>query len=53
MTPAAPPGGSVILVALPDAGEPVIWQCPGCDEPDPLKSERVEGWIKGPLRPPT
>jgi hypothetical protein len=49
---ATPPDGSVILVALPDGSEPAIWQCPGCDDPDPLKSERVEGWIQSPLRPP-
>ena len=53
MTLAAPPDGSVILAVLPGSSEPAIWQCLGCDEPDPLKSERVEGWIRSPLRPPT
>jgi len=50
---AAPPNGSVILATLPDGSEPAIWQCPSCDYADPLKSERVEGWIRSPLRPPT
>jgi hypothetical protein len=53
MTLATPPDSSVILVALPDGSEAAIWQCSGCDDPDPLKSERVEGWIRSPLRPPT
>ena len=50
---ATPPDGSVILAAPPGGSELAIWQCLGCDEPDPLKSGRVEGWIKSPLRPPT
>jgi hypothetical protein len=53
ITLATPPDGSVILAALPDGSEPAIWQCPDCDDPDPLKSEHVEGWIRGSLRPPT
>jgi hypothetical protein len=53
MTLATRPDGSVILAAPPDGIAPAIWQCLGCDDPDPLKSERVEGWIKSPLRPPT
>ena len=43
---ATPPDGSVILATLRDVSGPAIWQCLACDEPDPLKSERVEGWIK-------
>jgi len=49
---ATPPDGSVILATLRDVSGPAIWQCLGCDEPDPLKSERVEGWIRSRLRPP-
>jgi len=45
---ATPPDGS----APPDGSELAIWQCLGCDEPDPLKSGRVEGWVRSPLRPP-
>jgi len=35
---------------LRDDSGPAIWQCLSCDDPDPLKSERVEGWIKSPPR---
>jgi hypothetical protein len=49
---ATPPDGSVILASLRDGGAPATWQCLGCDEPDPLKSGRVEGWVRSPLRPP-
>jgi hypothetical protein len=42
----------MILVAPSSAKEPAIMQCPSCDQPDPLKSKSVEGWIKGSLRPP-
>lgn len=41
------------LVVPPDGDGPAIWQCVGCDCPDPLKSERIEGWVKSSLRPPT
>ena len=50
---ATPPDGSMILATLRDGSGPAIWPCLACDEPDPLKSERVEGWIKSLLQPPT
>jgi hypothetical protein len=43
----------MIPVAPFDGIEAATWQCLGCDCPDPLKSERVEGWVKSSLRPPT
>jgi hypothetical protein len=27
-------------------------QCLDCDGPDPLKTEKVTGWLKGDLQPP-
>jgi hypothetical protein len=46
-------GRKMIPVAPSDGIEAATWQCLGCDCPDPLKSERVEGWVKSSLRPPT
>lgn len=45
-------GRRMVLVPSPDGKAPALMQCPNCDLSDPLKSEIVEGWIKGSLRPP-
>jgi len=45
-------GRKMTLVALPDGIEAATWRCPVCDCLDPLKSKRVEGWIRSSLRPP-
>jgi hypothetical protein len=42
----------MILVLPSDGKSPAILECLRCDRPDPLKSERVEGWIRSSLRPP-
>lgn len=42
-----------MILALPPSGDgPRTFQCFECDRPDPLKTEKVIGWIKGELRPP-
>jgi hypothetical protein len=40
-------------LALPSGGErPRILRCSNCDQPDPLKADKVMGWLKGELQPP-
>jgi hypothetical protein len=35
---------------LPFGGEGQrSWQCTDCERPDPLKSDRANGWLKGEL----
>jgi len=46
-------GREMTMVAPPHGIEAATWRCPVCDCLDPLKSERIEGWIKSALRPPT
>jgi hypothetical protein len=40
------------LALLPEAGIPGGPQCIGCEKSDPLKSERVTGWLNGELGRP-
>jgi hypothetical protein len=37
---------------LPTGRGQRTFQCFECDRPDPLKTDRVKGWLKGELRPP-
>jgi hypothetical protein len=42
------------FLALPPGGERQrTFQCFECDGPDPLKTEKATGWLKGELQPPT
>jgi hypothetical protein len=46
-------GAYLILVASPSDGKgPRMFQCFECDQPDPLKTDRVLGWLKSELQPP-
>jgi hypothetical protein len=39
-----------MILALPPGGKgPRTFQCFDCDRPDPLKSEKTTGWLKGEL----
>ena len=42
-----------MMLALPprDKGHH-LYQCFECDRPDPLKTNQLDGWMKGPLKPP-
>lgn len=42
----------MILAVPPDDKAAALLQCPACDQPDPLKSASVDGWLKSSLRPP-
>ena len=45
--------GALLILALPPDGKGQrTLQCVDCDRPDPLKSERVTGWLKSELQPP-
>ena len=47
-------GAYLILVASPsDRKGPRMFQCFECDQPDPIKTDKVMGWLKGELQPPT
>jgi hypothetical protein len=40
-------------VAAPSDGKgPRMFQCFECDQPDPIKTDKVMGWLKGELQPP-
>jgi hypothetical protein len=45
-------GRAMGLALLPEAGIPGGPQCIGCEKSDPLKSERVTGWLNGELGRP-
>ena len=46
-------GAYLILVASPSEGKgPRMFQCFECDRPDPIKTDKVMGWLKGELQPP-
>jgi hypothetical protein len=46
-------GAYLILVAAPSDGKGSrMFQCFECDQPDPIKTDKVMGWLKGELRPP-
>jgi len=48
--PTCPECGAPLVLALPPDGEGKrTLQCFDCDRPDPLKSERMMGWLKGEL----
>ena len=43
----------LILVASPSDGKgPRVFQCFECDQPDPIKTDKALGWLKGELQPP-
>jgi hypothetical protein len=51
--PACPYCGALLILALPPDGKgPRQFQCFDCDQPDPIKTEKVTGWLKGELQPP-
>ena len=44
--------GAFLILALPPDGEgPRAFECFGCDQPDPMKTEKVTGWLMGELQP--
>ena len=44
--------GAYLTLALPPGGKGKrTFQCFDCDGPDPLKSDKVNGWLKGELAP--
>jgi hypothetical protein len=45
-------GRAMMFALLPEASLPRGLQCIGCDKSDPLKSERVTGWLNGELGRP-
>jgi hypothetical protein len=46
-------GAYLILVASPSDGKgPRMFQCFECDQPDPIKTDKALGWLKGELQPP-
>jgi hypothetical protein len=51
-SPKCPHCGANLTLALPPGGEGKrTFQCFDCDGPDPLKSDKVIGWLKGELAP--
>jgi predicted RNA-binding Zn-ribbon protein involved in translation (DUF1610 family) len=51
--PTCPDCGADLILALPPGGDGQrTFQCFECGRPDPLRTEKVIGWIKGELRPP-
>src|ERR1700739_4173765 len=52
--PTCPNCGAPLVFALPFDGKGKRkLQCLDCDWPDPMKTERVTGWLKSELQPPT
>jgi hypothetical protein len=48
--PICPKCQSLMILALPPGGKGQrTFQCLDCDRPDPLKSEKISGWLKGEL----
>jgi hypothetical protein len=46
-------GAYLILAASPSDGKrPRMYQCFECDRPDPIKTDKVMGWLRGELQPP-
>lgn len=46
-------GAYLILVASPSDGRGLrMLQCFECDRPDPIKIDKVMGWLRGELQPP-
>jgi len=51
--PTCPNCGAHLVLALPPGGQgPRTFLCPDCSQPDPLKTEKVMGWINSGLQPP-
>jgi hypothetical protein len=51
--PTCPNCGAHLILALPPGGTgPRTFQCFDCDGPDPLKTDKAMGWLKGELQPP-
>jgi hypothetical protein len=51
--PTCPYCGAHLILALPPDGKgPRTFQCFDCDQPDPMKTEKATGWLKGELHPP-
>ncbi len=46
-------GAYLILVGSPSDGRGLrMLQCFECDRPDPIKIDKVMGWLRGELQPP-
>jgi hypothetical protein len=46
--PTCPGCGAFLILALPPGGKGQrTFQCLDCDGPDPLKTEKARGWLKG------
>jgi hypothetical protein len=51
--PTCPHCGGFLILALPPGGKGQrTFQCFECDGPDPLKTQKATGWLKGELQPP-
>ena len=51
--PTCPNCEAHLTLALPPGGDgPRIFRCLECDGPDPLKNDKVTGWLKSELQPP-
>jgi hypothetical protein len=51
--PTCPGCGAFLVLALsPDGEGKRTFQCFDCDGPDPMKTDRVIGWLKSELQPP-
>jgi hypothetical protein len=51
--PICPNCGALLILALPPDGKGKrTFQCFDCDRPDPLKTDRMVGWLKSELQPP-
>jgi hypothetical protein len=47
-----PSCGAILILALPPGGAGQrTFQCFDCDRPDPMKTEKVTGWLMGELQP--
>src|SRR6516165_9218311 len=49
--PTCPICGAYLVLASGGNGKPAA-QCFACDGPDPMKTDKTIGWLKGELRPP-
>jgi hypothetical protein len=44
---------SLILASPSERKGSRMFRCLDCDQPDPLKTDKVLGWLKSELQPPT
>ena len=44
--------GTLDSGATPDGKGPRKLRCFDCEQPDPIRTEKVTGWLKGELQPP-